>query len=77
MCQVKVLRPVDRLVSIPVDIAIYCKTCRNVTNSPLWTLRQMRKRICPAPDHTGRSAAQRSRFGSGFAVALFRLSIWR
>jgi hypothetical protein len=34
MCQVKVLRPVDRLVSIPIDIAIYCKTCRNVTNSP-------------------------------------------
>lgn len=34
MCQVKVFRPVDRLVSIPVDIAIYCKTCRNVTNLP-------------------------------------------
>jgi hypothetical protein len=34
MCQVKVIRPVDRLVSIPVDIAIYCEACRNVTNSP-------------------------------------------
>jgi hypothetical protein len=34
MCQVKVLRPVDRLVSIPVDIALYCRACRNVTNSP-------------------------------------------
>jgi hypothetical protein len=33
MCQVKVIRPVDRLVSIPVDIAIYCNKCRNVTNS--------------------------------------------
>jgi hypothetical protein len=34
MCQVKVFRPVDRLVSIPVDIAIYCNSCRNVTNLP-------------------------------------------
>jgi hypothetical protein len=34
MCQVKVLRPVDRLVSIPIDMAIYCKACRNVTNLP-------------------------------------------
>jgi hypothetical protein len=34
MCQVKVFRPVDRLVSVPVDIAIYCKACRNVTNLP-------------------------------------------
>jgi hypothetical protein len=33
MCQVKVLHPVQRLVSIPVDIAIYCKTCRYVSNS--------------------------------------------
>jgi hypothetical protein len=33
MCQVKVLRPVHRLVSIPVAMAIYCKMCRNVTNS--------------------------------------------
>jgi hypothetical protein len=34
MCQVKVIRPVDRLVCIPIDIANYCKTCRNITNSP-------------------------------------------
>jgi hypothetical protein len=33
MCQVKVLRPVHSLVIIPVEIAIYCKMCRNVTNS--------------------------------------------
>lgn len=34
MCQVTVLRPMHRLVSIPVDLAIYCNACRNVTNSP-------------------------------------------
>jgi len=33
MFQVKVFRPVHRLVSIPVEIAIFCKKCRNVTNS--------------------------------------------
>jgi hypothetical protein len=33
MCQVKVLRSRHRLVSIPVEIAIYCRMCRNVTNS--------------------------------------------
>ena len=34
MCQIKVLRPVHILVSIPVDKAIYCMNCKNVTNSP-------------------------------------------
>jgi hypothetical protein len=34
MCQVKVLRPVHSLVIIPVDKAIYCKTCKSITNSP-------------------------------------------
>jgi hypothetical protein len=34
MCQVKVLCPVDRLVIIPIDKATYCRTCRNITNSP-------------------------------------------
>ena len=34
MCQVMVLRPIGRLVSIPVNIAIFCGACRNVTNSP-------------------------------------------
>lgn len=34
MCQVKVLRHVHSLVIIPVDKAIYCKSCKSITNSP-------------------------------------------
>lgn len=34
MCQVKVLRPAQSLVSIPVGKAVYCEQCKNVTNSP-------------------------------------------
>ena len=34
MCQVKILRPVHCLVIIPVDQAIYCQDCGNITNSP-------------------------------------------
>jgi hypothetical protein len=34
MCQVIVLRPVHGLVSIPAGKAVYCKICKNVTNSP-------------------------------------------
>jgi hypothetical protein len=34
MCQVKLIRPGHSLVTIPIDKAIYCKKCRNITNSP-------------------------------------------
>jgi hypothetical protein len=34
MCQVRMLRPKHNLVTIPVDKAIYCKNCENITNSP-------------------------------------------
>jgi hypothetical protein len=34
MCQVKTLRPVHSLVSIPVEMAIYCENCETVSNSP-------------------------------------------
>jgi hypothetical protein len=34
MSQVKVLHPLHCLVSIPVDKAIYCENCKNITNSP-------------------------------------------
>jgi len=34
MCQVKLIRPGHSLVIIPIDKAIYCKQCRNITNSP-------------------------------------------
>jgi len=33
MCQVKMLRPVNCLISIPIDQAIYCQNCGNITNS--------------------------------------------
>jgi len=33
MCQVKMLRSVHCLVIIPVDQAIYCQNCGNITNS--------------------------------------------
>jgi hypothetical protein len=34
MCQVQALRPMHRFVSIPVEMAIYCRHCENITNSP-------------------------------------------
>jgi hypothetical protein len=34
MCQVKIIRPVHRFVSISIEEAIYCETCRRITNSP-------------------------------------------
>jgi hypothetical protein len=34
MSQVHILRPAHSLVSIPVDKAIYCQHCENITNSP-------------------------------------------
>jgi len=34
MGQVKLIRPGHSLVTIPIDKAIYCKKCRNITNSP-------------------------------------------
>ena len=33
MCQIRLLRPEQRLVSIPVGNAIYCEDCRTVSNS--------------------------------------------
>ena len=34
MCQVRRIDPEHRLVCIPVEKAIYCKNCENVTNLP-------------------------------------------
>jgi hypothetical protein len=34
MCQIRVLHPTHSLVIIPVDKGIYCKDCRNISNSP-------------------------------------------
>jgi hypothetical protein len=33
VCKVQALRPVRRLVSIPLGKAIYCRHCENITNS--------------------------------------------
>jgi len=33
MCQVKLIRPGHSLVIIPINKAIYCENCENITNS--------------------------------------------